>query len=471
MNLFKKLFLTIVTSLSVFVVSSCNKEGFVDYASKSEARLALDYKDKSFLTDGIAKVSLETAIDGDTAHFKEEGVKETIKCRFYGVDTPESTGDIEPYGKAASNFTKEKLKKADKDGTIVISVPSDTYTKPSFDSTGSRYLALVWINEDVKNCDYKDLELLNLLLVQEGYSDVKNASQIERLEPIFREAWQQAQDLKLNMFSGEDDPLYNYGSYEPVSLLDMKIELEKQIAAQAKGEEYKNKYDNKNVKVVGTVVGYANRIIYLQNYYSVENGGRFGYGEYAGINIYTGMGSISSKFYKKNTYLQICGTAVDSENFGFQISGCSFKEYNPKENDAQVIIPPKDNTDEYKMYTFEKSVKDIKQNDYEILNSPVEFTDEVKVTGGYDSTTSNEITLYVATKEGEELDFNVYLSFIYKPDESNPSLAWNSYTYFVDKLFTLQGVLALHKTKKGNYKVQILPTTSSDLSLVGGYEG
>ena len=466
MKLFKKLFFTVLSTLSVFFVASCNEESsrFIDYASSNEARLNLDYKGRSFLKDGIAQVALKTAIDGDTAHFNEEGNSELIKCRFYGVDTPESTGKIQPWGKAASNFTKEKLTNANENGTIVISVPQDEYTVPSHDSTGTRYLALIWFNEEVKNCDYKDLKLLNLLLVQEGYSEVKNANEMERLEPVFRSAWEQAKEYKLNMFSGEDDPLYNYGDYESVSLLDMKIELENQITAQKKGEEYKNKYDNAKVKVIGTVVGFANRIIYLQNYYSVENGGRFGYGEYAGINIYIGMGNISSKFYTINTYLQICGTAVDSENFGFQISGCSFRAYNPKENDAQVIISPEDNNDEYKMYTFERSALDVKQNDYELLNSPISIIEKVKVTGGYTGDSSS-VTLYIETENGEKLNFNVYISFIYYPDGTTDQ--WIEYEKFVGKVFTLKGIVSLHKTTSGNYNIQVIPTRSSDFALVG----
>lgn len=467
MNLVKKLFFTILASVSILFVSSCNEETnkFVDYASSSEARLNIDYKGRSFLTDGIAQVTLKTAIDGDTAHFNEEGNSELLKIRFYGIDTPESTGKIQPWGKAASNFTKEKLKNANENGTIVISVPQDEYTIPSHDSTGTRYLGLVWFNEEVKDCDYKDLKLLNLLLVQEGYSEVKNATQMERLEPIFRSAWQQAKDYKLNMFSGEEDPLYNYGDYESVSLLDMKIELENEIAAEAKGETYTNKYDNAKVKVVGTVVGYANNILYIQNFYSKENGGRYEYGEYAGVNIYTGMSAIHSKFTTPNAYIQVCGTASNSENFGFQISGCSFRPYNPKENDAQVIIEPEDNNDEFKLYTFEKSASEVKQGNYEYINSPIVIKDKVKVTGGYTGDSAS-ITLYIETESGEKIDFNVYIAFLYKPDESNPSNQWKSYEEFVGKTFTLKGIVSLHKTTSGKYNIQVLPQDSTDFALV-----
>ena len=477
MKLFKKILFTILTSISAFTFVSCgnqindeNKQDkedttFVDYTIKDEARLALDYKNHHFLTDGVGQVELKTCIDGDTAHFTDSTSEEIIKCRFYGIDTPESTGKIQPYGKAASNFTKEKLTNASKNGTIVISVPEDEYIKPSHDSTGTRYLALIWINESKKDADYKDLILLNLLLVQNGYSEVKNATEMERLEPVFRSALDQARNLKLNLFSGKDDPLYNYGAYEAVSLLDMKKELEAEIEAHNQGKEYENKYNGMNVKVVGTVVGFANHILYIQNYYSIEDGGRYSYGEYAGINIYTGMTSIPTKFTKKNTYLQVCGTAVDSENFGFQISGCTFKAYNPGENDAQVLIAPEDNTDEFVMYEFNKRLDEISEISYECANSPVLFDEYVIVKGGYTSD-SDSTTLYVTKEDGTKLDLNVFMSFIYKPDPTKPSVQWNNYEYFIGHTFKLAGICSLHKQTSGDYVAQIMPRDGEDFVLI-----
>ena len=110
----KKGVLVLSALLSVLFVNSCTKsgDGHVDYVSSEDAKLVLDYEGKDFLNDGIELVDLKTSIDGDTAHFVTKDDNELIKCRFYGVDTPESTGKIQPYGKAASNFTKEKLKKS-----------------------------------------------------------------------------------------------------------------------------------------------------------------------------------------------------------------------------------------------------------------------------------------------------------------------------------------------------------------------
>ena len=39
-------------------------------------------------------------------NFLENGV---LKARYIAINTPESTGSIEPWGKKAANFTKTKL--------------------------------------------------------------------------------------------------------------------------------------------------------------------------------------------------------------------------------------------------------------------------------------------------------------------------------------------------------------------------
>ena len=59
-----------------------------------------------------AEVTVKSYVDGDTTHFNcdpkvnPEGV---LKIRYLAVNTPESTGKIEEWGKKASNFTKGKL--------------------------------------------------------------------------------------------------------------------------------------------------------------------------------------------------------------------------------------------------------------------------------------------------------------------------------------------------------------------------
>ena len=121
--------------------------GWIDYASDGSVKLNLDYVGHSFWTDGIEQVTLHSTIDGDTAHFttstKSEKGETLLKARFYGIDTPESTGKVQPWGKPASKYTSEILERANKKGTIVVSSPTSVYEAPSADSTGSRYVSLV----------------------------------------------------------------------------------------------------------------------------------------------------------------------------------------------------------------------------------------------------------------------------------------------------------------------------------------
>ena len=99
------------------------------------------------------EVTLNQCVDGDTAWFDIDGKK--TKVRFLYIDTPESTNQIEPYGKEASNYTCNSLKKASK---IVLEYDSNS-TKE--DKYGRR---LAWV--------FVDGELLQKKLVNKGYAKV-----------------------------------------------------------------------------------------------------------------------------------------------------------------------------------------------------------------------------------------------------------------------------------------------------------
>lgn len=61
------------------------------------------------INTGDNEIKLIKCIDGDTAKFSK-----IDKTRFLLIDTPESTNKIEEYGKVASKYTCNKLKKAKK---------------------------------------------------------------------------------------------------------------------------------------------------------------------------------------------------------------------------------------------------------------------------------------------------------------------------------------------------------------------
>ena len=69
-------------------------------------------QNKSIPTGERFEVTLDRCVDGDTAWFNVDG--ESTKVRFLYIDTPESTKEIEPYGKEASDYTKTQLTNAAK---------------------------------------------------------------------------------------------------------------------------------------------------------------------------------------------------------------------------------------------------------------------------------------------------------------------------------------------------------------------
>lgn len=440
-------------------------DNFFDYANKGTVKLQQEYADHSFLEDGIGQVTLTTAIDGDTAHFKGvAGSKDAIKIRFYGIDTPESTGNVEPYGKQASNFTKAKLEAADANGTIVISSTFTEYKAPEPDSTGSRYLGLVWISLNKKNAPLEDLVLLNLWIVQEGLSYTKNVAAIPQYVDTFYAAEAQAEQYKLKMWSGEPDEYFNYGDYEDVSLLAIKEELALCFADPTR----KNKYDNKKIRFTGTVVGYSNNILYVQEFYPYDDLDLSKGGDYAGINIFTGMKALPTKYTKVNTYLEICGLAQDSENFGFQVTDTEShfpRVGSSSDADTVILLKAEDNTEEHSLYTFNKTAAEVSTwagaNDLTALFCYVAVSTQVTINSFYINN-NGEITLGV---QGES--WNIFVAFTYYGDPNDSTQIWDKEELFMNKTFTVTGVYAFHKTTSGRIQYQVVPSKSAELVYIG----
>lgn len=152
-------------------------------------KLTADYIGKSFINDGIGEVSLNYAIDGDTAWFVDKVTGERFKLRFLGIDTPETHAGEDPWGKAASEYTKNKLENAK---TIVIE--GDGAIKDTY----NRYLGYVWV----------DGVLLNLELIEEAYSNSTLSK--GKYSEIFLQASITSQITGRRFFGSEIDPNYDY---------------------------------------------------------------------------------------------------------------------------------------------------------------------------------------------------------------------------------------------------------------------
>ena len=104
-------------------------------------------------------------VDGDTL-VANNSQHEQIKVRLIGVDTPETVKPntpVQPYGKEASDFSKEHL--TDKDVFL-------EYDKEKEDRYG-RTLAYVWLDKET---------MFNELLVKKDWQEKNIFHQMENIE-------------------------------------------------------------------------------------------------------------------------------------------------------------------------------------------------------------------------------------------------------------------------------------------------
>lgn len=498
MKMIRKFILATTISLLGIGVTACGGGGEsgptkVDYVHDGSCTLTIDYAGKDFYKDGIGQFDLWTCIDGDTAHFSPVVTatsRAVVKSRFYGVDTPESTGRVQPYGKPASDFTKKHLKNAAENGTIVVACYSNEYKDPTAHKDGNdRYLSCIWINEERKNAPYDTLVNLNLWLVQEGFSGISSLDDMPEYKSVFLSALSQAKTLKLNMHSGLPDPTYNYGDYKEAYIPDICREINKQL----KDPTYENPFDGEKVRIEGTVVGYSSGTLYMQKYddpeYVNPETGEHGDGKYYSINIFCGMQVIPKKYSAFGAVLRLNGLCKDSEEFGFQIT--DVESHFPKlddeeylsESDVRVLVPASQNTEDpllmpYVNYLTASELSQIATNeDLSILNSPVSLVKE----SGHKAETESDLDPVVAKKckpnslnnkwtiQLNSVKFDLYVTTPFRGDPSTGA-NWDTNEEWVDKRLGVNlGVYTYHSFndddggKTYNYQIVFSSVNNGEL--------
>ncbi len=268
---------------------------FIDYV----AGLKLDMTTASLKQE----VTVKTYIDGDTTHFyvptsiTDSGV---LKARYLAVNTPESTGKIEEWGKAASNFTKNALKNA-----VSIIIESDD-DKWNADSTGSRYLVWVWYKPS-EDAEYRNL---NLELLQEGYA-IASSSANNRYGTTCMSAIAQAEAFKKPVYSKQPDPDFYYGPAHEITLKELRTNIEA--------------YSNETVAFEGIISADNNNGVYVEEY-DEETGIYFGIYVYYGFNLSgTGLEILSV-----GNRVRIVGSVQYYEAGGsYQVSGLKYRAMKP----------------------------------------------------------------------------------------------------------------------------------------------
>lgn len=258
------------------------------------------------------EVTVINHIDGDTTHFSvpttitDTGI---LKARYLAVNTPESTGQIEEWGKKASNFTKTRIKAAT---SIIIETNG---TEWEVDSTGERFLVWVWY----KTAEMTDYRCLNLELLQEGLAVGSKASET-RYGEIAVKAIDQATILKLNVHSDEQDPDYFYGDAQPIAMKELRLNTEKWL--------------NTRVVVEGVVAQYSNNSVFVQDYDEET-------GLYFGIQVYYGFGlnAFGKKMLSVGNRVRIAGNFEYSELVQmYQLCDVTYDPYDSESADNLKLI-------------------------------------------------------------------------------------------------------------------------------------
>ena len=312
MKTVSKIISVILAAVMLFSLTACEKNIGTD-GSETEAKdyatlLKLDMNSDT----AKAEVTVKTFVDGDTTHFYvSESVMDNgvFKARYLAINTPESTGKIEEYGKAAANFTKEKLSSA-----VSIIIESDD-GKWNADSTGDRYLAWVWY----KTADDADYRNLNIEILQNGLAIASNAAG-NRYGETAVAAINQAREQKLAVYSGQKDPDFYYGEALELTLKELRTNVAD--------------YNGLKVAFEGVITMNDNNSVYIEEY-DPETG------MYYGISIYYGFSLTGDalSILGVGNRSRIVGTVQYYEAGGtYQVSGLTYRLMKPDDpNNIQKI--------------------------------------------------------------------------------------------------------------------------------------
>lgn len=309
MKFLNKLFvLLLLVCITVSVFASCG-DGSEDTQGGDEPAPWVDYVSQVKLDRAAGTLQIEATvksyIDGDTTHFYvdpsvcADGV---LKARYLAINTPESTGKIEEWGKAAAKFTRSKLETA-----VSIILESDN-NKWNIDSTGERHLVWVWY-KTAEDTEYRNL---NIEILQAGYAISSNASQ-NRYGTYCTDAIAQAIAHDLFVYSDELDPGFPYGSAQEVTLKQLRTHIEE--------------YDGALVAFNGIVTMNSDGSILVEEYDEENN-------MYYGMTIYYGTSGLNGEgleILSIGNELRIVGVVSYWETGGvYQVSSL---EYNRRDKD------------------------------------------------------------------------------------------------------------------------------------------
>lgn len=396
----KLLLLLLIASIALSAFTSCNDSNTTP-GGEDEPAPWVDYVSQVKLDRNSGRLQIEATvksyIDGDTTHFYvDESIAEdgVLKARYLAINTPESTGKIEEWGKAAAKFTRSKLEQA-----VSIILESDN-EKWNIDSTGERHLVWVWY-KTAEDTEYRNL---NIEILQAGYAISSNASQ-NSYGAVCTNAIAQAIAYDLFVYSDELDPNFPYGSAQEVTLKELRTHIEE--------------YDGALVAFNGIVTMNSDGSILVEEYDAENN-------MYYGMTIYYGTSGLNGEgleILSIGNEIRVVGVVSYWETGGvYQVSSLEYNRRD-KDNPRNIKLLSSGHTAGYfevdaKTFTSKVDVmleEETKTFDYAglVLNTSVSMknlkVDSVYTTPKGDS--AGAMTLHCTAEDGTKIDLRTIVLY------------------------------------------------------------
>lgn len=304
------LLLALLTALACFAGCNDDTDGeepdapvHVDYVAATKLDMASESKK--------AEATVKSFIDGDTTHFyvtdTEMAPEGVVKARYLAIDTPESTGRIEEWGKTAAAFTKSTLKSAE---SIILESDTAEWNMDNND----RHLLWVWYRK-AGETEYRNL---NIEILQSGYAVASNSGQ-NRYGKTCLAALAQATAEKLYVHSEELDPTFPYGAATEVTLKELRVN--------------RDAYEGQKVAFEGVIMQ-GGTTLYIEEY-DEEDGRSYGVQVYLGYTPPAG----TARFLVTGNRVRIVGSFLYAEVVNaYQVSGIIFDPMKPKDPTNTQLI-------------------------------------------------------------------------------------------------------------------------------------
>lgn len=255
----------------------------------------------------LMEATVRTFVDGDTTHFsvpEDQFPGGVLKGRYLAVNTPECTGKVEPFGQAASDFTREKLLSAAK---ILLESDSADW---ELDSTGQRTLVWVWY----RLSEGEPYRNLNIELLQNGLA-VGSSVARNRYGQTCAKALEQAKEAKRNLYSEQPDPNFYYGDAIELTIRELR--------------EHPEEYAGKKVAFSGNIILNDGGSVYAEAL-DPETGRYYGMAVYYGYDL--SGGGLNALHVGNET--RIVGTFQYYEAGGiWQVSDVKYRMMKPDDPD------------------------------------------------------------------------------------------------------------------------------------------